>query len=252
MENNPAIKPQKNTKKILWFSLGALALGTLTFFGIKSFNKSKNNNNEKNNDFPDDLDVENSHLPAVNSKRPTALPDSNRADSFPLRLGAQGDKVKLLQTALIRAYGAGILKKYGVDGYFGRELSDALRAKGYAIPLSQTDYQSITKQPETKKAKVILFVPERVAYGLYNAILAKNIHAALSLVTAIKNTNNYSLVSEAFKKYKIRGVRQTPVNALLNVFDGQSQKQAIQQALKNIGLVYRSDTGKWALNGNLF
>jgi hypothetical protein len=53
-------------------------------------------------------------------------------------------------------------------------------------------------------------------------------------------------VSEQIKNYRIGGVRQTLVNALLNVFTESSQRSKIQNTLKNIGLKY--DGNKWTLS----
>jgi len=58
---------------------------------------------------------------------------------------------------------------------------------------------------------------------------------------------NYSLVSEKLKDYRIGGVRQTLVNALLNTFKDNTQKLKLTDAFKKIGLKYNGS--KWSLSG---
>lgn len=54
-------------------------------------------------------------------------------ESFPLAIGMYGSKIQALQTAL------GITP----DGKFGTQTNGAIVAKGYSVPLSQTDYNAI-------------------------------------------------------------------------------------------------------------
>lgn len=256
MENNQVDTQKSKTKKIVFFSLGTLALGTLAFFGIKFFTKSKNENNDSTNQTTDDLDIENNIQNPPRNKPHTSLPPAGNSSTFPLRLGSKGDKVRSLQQALIRTYGAGILAKYGTDGWFGKELDSALRSKGYGIPLQESDFLKITeekkeqtpKAPETP-APLLTFDPAGLAKGIYNAIIAKDFNTAIILLKGIKNTTEYALTSEQIKNYRIGGVRQTLVNAMLIGFPESSQKLKVQEALKNIGLKY--DGNKWTLSGFL-
>lgn len=58
-----------------------------------------------------------------------------QAESFPLNVGMFGNKIKALQTAL------GIT----ADGKFGNQTKAAVTAKGYAVPLSEADYNKIVE-----------------------------------------------------------------------------------------------------------
>lgn len=248
MENNQVENTSKSkTKKVVLFGLGTLALGTLAFFGFKHFNKKKDN--DEIDQTTDDLDSKANFQTPANPKPRTSLPAANVSDAFPLRLHAKGDKVRLLQQALIRTYGASILKKFGADGDFGSELQAALRSKGYGVPLSESDYNKIVgKKEETQTPPLVAFDPASIAKAVFIAITARDFNATLTLLKAIKNTTDYSLVSEQLKNnYRIAGVRQTLVNAVLTTFNESSQKAKVQEAFKNMGLKY--DGTKWSLSG---
>lgn len=256
MENNQVDTQKSKTKKIMLLGFGTLALGTLAFFGIKFFTKPKNENNDSTNQTTDDLDIEKNIQNPPSNKPRTRLPSAGNSDTFPLRLGSKGDKVRSLQQALIRAYGNGLLPKYGADGWFGKELDTALRSKGYGIPIQESDFLKITaenkeqtsKTPETT-APLLTFDPAGLAKGIYNAIIVKDFNTAIILLKGIKNTTEYALTSEQMKNYRIGGVRQTLVNAMLIGFPESSQKLKVQEAFKNIGLKY--DGNKWSLSGVL-
>src|SRR5436190_21592027 len=119
INNQEEAAKKSRTKKVVLFSLGTLALGTLAFFGIKHFKKK---NNDETDQTIDDMDSKTPVQTSTNNKPRTSLPSPGIGDAFPLRLGSKGDKVRSLQQALIRTYGAGILAKFGADGQFGSEL----------------------------------------------------------------------------------------------------------------------------------
>ncbi len=247
MENNQVDIQKSKTKKIVLFGLGTLALGTLAFFGIKHFkNKTnENENDQKNLDVDTESNIQN---PSNNSSHPRIHPAGN-SSTFPLGVGSKGDSVRSLQQSLIRIYGAGILGKYGADGQFGKELELALRSHGYGVPLQQSDYLKITaeKKEEAQVPALTAFDPAAVAKGIYNSLITKDFNTAITLLKGIKNTTDYSLVSEQLKNYRIAGVRQTLVNATLNTFTESSQKLKVQETFKNMGLKY--DGVKWTLSG---
>jgi hypothetical protein len=252
MEANAIVNYQETAKKsrakkVVLFGLGTLALGTLAFFGIKHFKKKNNDETDQDNDL---VDSKTSVQNPINNKPRTGLPSPRLGDAFPLRIGSKGDKVRSLQQALIRTYGAGILAKYGADGQFGTELQTALRSKGYGVPLQEAEYKKIVeaKKEETPLPPLKTFDPSAIAKGIYTAIITKDFNATITLLKALKNTTDYSLVSEQLKNnYRIAGVRQTLVNATLSTFTESSQKQKVQEAFKNMGLKY--DGSKWSLSG---
>jgi len=250
MENNQVNTTKSKTKKVVLFSLGTLALGTLAFFGIKHFKKQKTENNDTTDQTTNDLDTETYIQNPANIKPYPSLPNTGAGDSFPLRNGSKGSKVRSLQQALIRTYGAGILARYGTDGVFGSELTAALRSKGYAVPLQESDYLIITgekKEEAQTPASLIAFDPAATAKGLYASVIAKDFNTAIILLKGIRSTTDYALASEQLKTYRINGVHQTLVNAMLSTFTEASQKTKVQEAFKAIGLKY--DGSKWSLNG---
>lgn len=244
MENNQGDTQKSKTKKIVLFSLGTLALGTLTFFGIKFINKSKNNtNDDTDNQESNPVDIKKSISHSTANKPHPRLPAAHANDAFPLKVGTKGNNIKILQGALLRTYGVGILPKYGADGYFGNELESALRAKGYGIPLQESEFKKITQ--EKKEEPLKKFDPASVAKGIYSAMFSNDYLSALTLLKSIGTGSNYILVSEKFKQYYIKGVRQTLVNGMLNVFTEKSQKENTKQVFKNMGLSY--DGSKWSV-----
>lgn len=255
MEANAVIKndqvntSKSKTKKVVLFGLGTLALGTLAFLGFKHFKKQKDN--DEIDQTTNDMDSKEGFQTPANPKPRTSLPPVSIGDSFPLRLHAKGNKVRLLQQALIRTYGAGILKKFGADGDFGSELQSALRSKGYGVPLSEADYNKIVgkkEEAQTPPPPLVTFDPPAIAKALYTSISGKDFNTTITLLKGIKNTTDYSLVSEQLKNnYRIDTVRKTLVTATLSAFTESSQKTKVQEAFKNMGLKY--DGTKWSLSG---
>jgi hypothetical protein len=246
-QNNQVTNKGK-AKKALLFSLGTLALGTLAFFGIKHFKKQKTENNDNNNQTPSDLD---SKIPVQinsNNKPRTSIRVAATGASFPFTVRAKGNKVLELQQSLMRTYGAGIFPKHGADGEFGSELASFLRSKGYGVPLSEADFKKITQAQTQAATPLVAFDPAAIAKGVYNAIMGKDYSSAITLLKAISNPTNYSLVSEKFKLYRLNGgVRQTLVTAMLNSFSEKSQKENTKLVFKKMGLQYNTATNKWSL-----
>ena len=248
MENNQTAPAKTGTTKKVLLGLGGLVLGTLAFFGIKKLTNTKKQTQDDNTDKEGgSLDTEKPVQTAANNLPRTNLPAHSRGDSFPLTIGSKGQRVKTLQQSLIGKFGAGVLAKFGADGYFGNELAAALRERGYKIPLQEEAYNAITK--ETKEQGLKSFDALSVAKGLWVAINSKDYSSALTLLKSIGNPGNYSLVSEHFKQYFIGGVRHSIVNAMLKFFDEKSQKENTKQVLTEIGLKYNSQSDKWSLSG---
>ena len=133
-------------------------------------------------------------------------------------------------------------------------MESILRSKGYKIPLSEADFNSITQEKKDVSTSsttnqtpppLEIFNPTIVAKVIADSITAKDYTTSITLLKGIKNTTDYSLVSEQLKNYRINGVRQTLVNAMLTTYTERSQKLNIQEALKKIGLSYAN--GKWMI-----
>lgn len=247
-DNSASATTHSKNKTMIWLGLGTLAVGGLTFLGIKLFTNPKTTNDD---DLKEPTDVDNKSTtqnyikPVVHS----ALPPVHASSTFPLRLGNKGDRVLQLQRAFIATYGAGILKKFGADGHFGKELESALRSKGYNIPLSESDFKKITQEKQEEKQAppppLETFNPIAFAKAINDSIKAKDYSTSITLLKGIKNTTDYSLISEQLMNYRINGVRQTLVNAMLTTYTESSQKLNIQEALKKMGLKYANN--KWSI-----
>lgn len=249
IQNNQVATSKSKTKKVVLFGLGTLALGTLAFFGFKHFKKQKDN--DEIDQTTNEMDSKAGFQTPSNPKPRTSLPSVSVGDTFPLRFHAKGDKVRLLQQALIRTYGTSILKKFGADGDLGTETQSALRSKGYGVPLSEADYNKIIgkkEEAQTPPPPLVTFDPPAIAKALYTSISGKDFNTTITLLKGIKNTTDYSLVSEQLKNnYRIDTVRKTLVTAALSAFTESSQKSKVQEAFKNMGLKY--DGTKWSLSG---
>lgn len=245
IQNNQASNKAKAKKAVL-LSLGTLALGTLAFFGIKQFKKTKSNDNSDQT--TDNLDHQ---VPVQTSSNPvprTGVRPANAGNAFPLKLGAKGNKVVQLQQSLMRTFGANIFPKYGADGAFGTELANFLRAKGYGIPLSESDFKKITQAQPAAQTPLTIFDPSAIAKGIFNAIIAKDYNSATTLLKAITSTSHYSLVSEKFKNYRLYGgVRQTLVTAMFKFFPEKSQRENTKQVFQRMGLKYSEAADKWSI-----
>lgn len=86
-----------------------------------------------------------------------------------------------------------------------------------------------------------------LATGFYAAIVSKTFNNVQKFLKQLKSPADYKAVNEAFSRYKVRGVTQTLVNALLSTFTLPAQKDAIRKALTAAGLKY--DGKKWSLSG---
>jgi len=159
--------------------------------------------------------------------------------TFPLKKGSKGTNVKLLQQALIAKYGKTILPKYGADGDFGTETLNALKKVGLQSTVDESTFNVLVQGTKID--------PSAVGKDLYNATIAKNFSKVLSLLKHIQTTDEYKAAGEIFKQYRINGVRQTIVNALLNTFTADTQKQQIKFEFLRMGLQF--DGSKWSLSG---
>lgn len=226
--------PKKsNGKKWLLIGLGVAATGALSYFGWQYWKKKKEESNEAENDAPD--------FPSQNTSSYTPKPKSAppRNDDFPLKKGSKGANVKALQQYLLSKLGASALGKSGADGDFGTKTEDALKKAGLSTVIDETTFNVLTKGSSPD--------PSSTATQLYTAAVKKDFTKVISLLKTIRNTSEYSTVSEVFKNYRINGVRQTLVNGMLSSFSDEKQKQAIRLAFSNMGLKY--DGSKWSLSG---
>lgn len=193
-----------------------------------------------------------SGTPPDSQRPPTSIPFPGGAGSnaqggsaFPLKKGSKGEYVRKFQEALIRKHGKQILPKYGADGGFGTETVSALAKLKLPSVISETLYNVFVQGSTTSTNNS----SDLAALGtrLFVAASKKDFNLVLSLLTQIKSSGDYSIVSESFKRNRLGSVRQTLVTGLLNVFTTNSQKEQLRLSFARMGLVY--DGQKWSMSG---
>lgn len=164
---------------------------------------------------------------------------SSSNDSFPLKKGSKGNRVKQLQNALISKYGNSILSRFGADGDFGNETVKALQSKGLPTEISSDKFNIIVNGQGIDA----LFVARK----LRQAAIDKNFNQALFILQGLRSVDDYVQVSNAFKGFRTFGVHKTLVNGMLDAFQAPDRKQKIRNEFIRMGLKLRN--GVFSLNG---
>ncbi len=244
--NSKAATPAKSkTKKIMLIGFGLAGAGILSYFGWQYWKKHKTESDGSAEDAPD-FSAKNEYAPPP--PKPKSQPKTNTApppsanNSFPLKKGSKGEMVKAMQVALITKYGQGILPRYGADGDFGSETAAALAKTGLPASIDEATFNSLVQ-----KKPAASLSPSDIGKLLYAAAIHKDFNKTLALLKTLKSVSDYTAASNAFKVYRIGGVRQTLVNGILNSFPDEKQKQAIKLAFSAMGLKY--DGNRWSLSG---
>jgi hypothetical protein len=234
-------------KKIILIGLGVSALGVLGYLGWQKFFKNNSEENSQSDFDSNDSSTKSETSTNHSSTRPRptyktkpklkpSQPESN--DKFPLILGSKGNRVKALQKALIGKYTKSILPKFGADGWFGKELEEALISKGLPKSVDENLFNVLVKART--------FDAKSIAQNLHNYIFNRKIEPVLTNLKKMRNTDDYNAVNDNFKLMIFEGVRNTLVNALMKKFTG-ANKQKIQLQLLRMGLKF--DGEKWSLSG---
>ena len=147
---------------------------------------------------------------------------------FPIKRGSKGEKVRKVQQALLDKHGSEILPKYGADGDFGSEMAAALKKLGLPATISKSTYEVIVQDGQSGSSNQSGSKSE-LASKLYTAVQDGNLDNVLTQLKQIENKEDYRQVSNNFKEnYRVNGVHQTLVNAMLNSFSDEGQKQQIR------------------------
>jgi hypothetical protein len=246
--------PAKENKKG-WFLLGfgALATGILSYFGFQYWKKNKTESSDTNvPDFKTAPIKKSVTKPVSKPKQKAKLnspikpsPTASTAETtqetpvFPLKNGSKGERVKNLQQALIQKHGKGILPKNGANGIFGTELQAALKKLKLPETINETLYHVLVKSTE--------FDAYKTAMLLNAAAQSKDFTKAMPLLRSIKDSNVYQAVNKFYLNFFTAGVRQTLVNAMLNTFKNENQREVVRLEFVRMGLKY--DGKKWSLSG---
>lgn len=225
-------KKKSNKKKIILIGLGVAATGLLSYFGWEYYKKRRDEKEEEG----DSADI------PPPPRQSTFVPDFFKPkgnDEFPLRKGSRGPRVKALQEALIAKHGREILRQWGADGSFQTETIDALRKLNFPVTIDESTYNVIVQTSGVDS--------KQLARQLYKDAVNKNISGVISSLRKMNSKEDYTAVSNEFKKMSLRGVSHTLVNGLLGSFSDEKQKQQIRLEFTRMGLKY--DGSRWSLSG---
>lgn len=245
METMPATLPAqqqpKSRKKAILISLGVIAATVGGWFGWQYYKRKKQENSSAEKSEPDSEKEPSKYAapPSTYNTPRTIMPVRN--DNLPLKKGSKGERVRQLQQALISKYGKSILPVYGADGDFGKEMTAALEKLKLPVVVDESLFNILTKGGGALDAKA-------VAKEFSEAINEKNIDKAKVALAKLKTTADYTAVSDILKTtHYFNGVRKTLVNALLDGFSDEKDKDEIRLEFRRIGLKY--DGKKWSLSG---
>ncbi|MBI2968897.1 MAG: hypothetical protein HYY40_13940 [Bacteroidetes bacterium] len=235
-KSNPEKDGAGKKKKYLLIGLGVAATGLLSYFGWEYYQKRKKKKEDEEEDSSSNVPLppqKSAFVPSFFTQQ------QNRNDDFPLKKGSKGAKVKALQNALVAKYGKEILPRFGADGDFGNELLSALKKLNLPETIDANTYNVLVQTPSVNASEL--------AKQLYKDAVNKNISGVVSSLKKMNSKEDYSAVSNEFKKFTLRGVSQTLVNGLLGSFSDEKQKQQIRLEFTRMGLKY--DGSKWSLSG---
>lgn len=237
-------KPKSNKKKAILISLGVVATAVGGFFGFKYLKNRKKKteiDEEETTPVTTTSSSQTSSSSSSGGYKSTTTTTPTRKDSFPLKKGSKGERVKLFQEKLIAKYGKSILPKYGADGDFGSEMEAALEKLKLPSTISESAYNVYVKGAAPDA--------DDLAEKLIEAAENKNFSKAIDNLKKIRNTSDYSSVSEKFKEMRINGgVRKTLVTGMLDTFTSSSQQESIRAQFLRMGLKY--DGSKWSVPTN--
>lgn len=258
-------KPKEN-KTLLYIGAGLFA-AVLAGGAYYFFTRPKSGNNNFSGEENDTIPGNTSIPPAPGVYNPPALPPSGGAtsggDSFPLRRGSRGPRVKQLQEILIKKYGSSILPRFGADGDFGGETESALRSRGIPTVISEQDFTNYFGQAPASSSSLFPAwmnpdptqnaaseASDKMATALAKACTFRKADEVLKILQGLKSVQDYSSVNEYFKKKPVGFLFQkyTIVEATLSFF-GEEDKKKFRAEFLRMGLKYDSVNQRWSLSG---
>ncbi|WP_299432102.1 hypothetical protein [uncultured Aquimarina sp.] len=173
--------------------------------------------------------------------------------SFPVKRGARGSLVVMIQNALLTKGGQAALiiketsfKNGHVDGIFGRGTERALRAAGFPSAISQSLFTTLVGKTTTSG-----FDAASISKEIIDAANKRNLFGVLGGLKKINSVSQYQQVSTFFQGVRINGIRVTSlVNALLSVAFKQKEleKVKIRAEFRRMGLKQNAK-GVWFIPG---
>jgi len=224
-----------------------IVTGGLTVLGIWWWRKRNSNSTLQPALLPPSMEP----IPVTPGKTSALVPSG-----FPLRQGSKGALVGQLQEGLIKRYGSSILLKYGADKDWGAETTAALKGKGWPVVVDLAIFQQIvsgnsttTNTPSQSASNPVSSSLDAytVARNLRSAAMGQRLTSAITTLKKLNTVSDYKAVSDQFKKWRVRGVRQTLVNGMLSSFSSTHDKLQISNEFKRMGL--KHDGLQWSLAG---
>lgn len=180
----------------------------------------------------------------------TALPvqatsskvSASKNDSFPLKRGSRGARVRQLQQALVDRHGIDMSSYGGVDGQFGPGTASALIKAGYDEVVYENTFNAIVGGSTLVSSSSAM----TQAKSLYAAAREKNVAGVINALKALKSTGDYAAVNSYYKDLFGR----TIVTDLLDYafpYDETARNSAKTEFLR-MGLKVNA-SGIWSLQG---
>ncbi|WP_378182045.1 hypothetical protein [Aquimarina sp. SS2-1] len=173
--------------------------------------------------------------------------------SFPLKRGARGSLVAMIQNALLAKGGQAALiiketsfKNGHVDSIFGKGTERALRAAGFPSAITQSQFTSLVGKTTSSR-----FDAASISKEIIDAANKRNLFGVLNGLKKISSVPQYQSVSTFFQGVRIVGIRVTSlVNALLSVAFKQKEleKVKIRSEFRRMGLKQNA-RGIWFIPG---
>lgn len=172
----------------------------------------------------------------------SAKVSTSKNDSFPLKRGSRGARVKQLQQALAERHGIDMNSYGGIDGQFGPGTATALTKAGYDEVVYENTFKAIVGGSTLVSSSSAM----TQAKSLYAAAREKNVAGVVSSLKAFKSTGDYAAVNSYYKDLFGR----TIVTDLLDYafpYD-EAARSNVKTEFLRMGLKVNS-SGIWSLQG---
>lgn len=234
--------------KITLVGAGVLGLAGLTWLGYSLLN-NKNGGPTFNLPFREIPDNTTPNTPNTQPSTHHTQP-SPTASGFPLKMNSRGPLVEALQKALIKAGGAAILPKWGVDGHIGNETISALRKLGHPETISLDTFVSIVGIHPTTIASSgttpsKLTLNEELVLNLHKTTKILLYAPLTKILPLIRDVEHYKTLNKMFIKERSHGEFKTIGKALTVFFKKSIQTAFIQKEFKRIGLRFDLPSRSW-------
>ena len=190
---------------------------------------------------------------------PRSLPATNpivtqNRNQFPLKKGARGSVVTLLQKGLLAIGGspAALIRSTSMrgntpDGVFGPGTIKALLAAGFPTTVTEAVFSRLLSMTNSSSGGTS--PSQSIAATISKGANERNLFSVLAGLQKIQDAKGYSHVSSFFKNVRITGTRVTSlVNALLSVAfrTNEPAKIKIRAEFRRMGLS-QNNRGIWSI-----